>query len=49
MRGVSSDFKVPNYDFDAVDTKTASLRSEVTGKAFYYTFLCNEKDVTDRH
>jgi len=46
---VSGDFKVPNYDFDAVDAKTAELRSEVTGKAFYYTFPRNEKAVTDRH
>ena len=46
---VSGDFEVPNYDFDAVDAKTAELRSEVTGKAFYYTFPRNEKEVTDRH
>lgn len=46
---VSGDFKVPNYDFEAVDAKTAELRSEVTGKAFYYTFPRNEKEVTDRH
>jgi len=46
---VSGDFKVPNYNFDAVDAKTAELRSEVTGKAFYYTFPRNEKEVTDRH
>jgi len=46
---VSGDYKVPNYDFDAVDAKTAELRSEVTGKAFYYTFPRNEKAVTDRH
>ena len=46
---VSGDFEVPNYDFKAVDTKTAELRAEVTGKAFYYTFPRNEKDVTDRH
>lgn len=46
---VSGDFKVPNYDFNAVDEKTAELRSKVTGKAFYYTFPRNEKDVTDRH
>jgi hypothetical protein len=46
---VSGDFKVPNYDFDAVDAKTAELRSQVTGKAFYYTFPRNEKEVTDRH
>jgi len=46
---VSGDFEVPNYDFKAVDAKTAELRSEVTGKAFYYTFPRNEKDVTDRH
>jgi hypothetical protein len=46
---VSGDFEVPNYDFEAVDAKTASLRSEVTGKAFYYTFPRNEKEVTDRH
>ena len=46
---VSGDFKVPNYDFDAVDAKTAELRSEVTGQAFYYTFPLNEKAVTDRH
>ena len=46
---VSGDYEVPNYDFDAVDAKTDELRSEVTGKAFYYTFPRNEKDVTDRH
>ena len=46
---VSGDFKVPNYDFKAVDAKTAELRAEVTGKAFYYTFPRNEKAVTDRH
>jgi hypothetical protein len=46
---VSGDFKVPNYDFDAVDAKTAELRSQVTGKAFYYTFPRNEKEVNDRH
>lgn len=46
---VSGDFQVPNYDFDAVDAYTAQLRSEVTGKAFYYTFPRNEKEVTDRH
>ncbi|WP_152287617.1 DUF1214 domain-containing protein [Flavicella marina] len=46
---VSGDFKVPNYDFAAVDAKTDALRSEVVGKAFYYTFPRNEKDVTDRH
>ncbi len=46
---VSGDFEVPNYDFEAVDKKTAELRSEVTGKAFYYTFPRNEKEVTDRH
>lgn len=46
---VSGDFKVPNYDFEAVDAKTAELRNEVTGKAFYYTFPRNEKEVTDRH
>mgnify|MGYP000220793119 CR=1 FL=1 len=46
---VSGDFKVPNYDFDAVDAKTAKLRAEVTGKAFYYTFPRNEKEVVDRH
>lgn len=46
---VSGDFKVPNYDFAAVDAKTDKLRSEVVGKAFYYTFPRNEKDVTDRH
>jgi len=46
---VSGDFEVPNYDFKAVDAKTAELRAEVTGKAFYYTFPRNEKDVTDRH
>lgn len=46
---VSGDYKVPNYDFDGVDTFTAKLRSEVTGKAFYYTFPRNEKEVTDRH
>lgn len=46
---VSGDFKVPNYDFDEVDAKTAELRSEMTGKSFYYTFPRNEKEVTDRH
>ena len=46
---VSGDFEVPNYDFEAVDAKTAELRSEVAGKAFYYTFPRNEKEVTDRH
>lgn len=46
---VSGDFEVPNYDFDAVDAKTAELRAEVTGKAFYYTYPRNEKAVTDRH
>lgn len=46
---VSGDYKVPNYDFKAVDAKTDALRSEVVGKAFYYTFPRNEKDVTDRH
>jgi len=46
---VSGDFKVPNYDFKAVDAKADELRSEVTGKAFYYTFPRNEKKVTDRH
>ena len=46
---VSGDFEVPNYDFDAVDAKTAELRAEVTGKAFYYTYPRNEKTVTDRH
>ncbi len=46
---VSGDFEVPNYDFESVDAKTAELRSEVTGKAFYYTFPSTEKDVTDRH
>ena len=46
---VSGGFKVPNYNFDEVDTKTAELRSEMTGKAFYYTFPRNEKEVTDRH
>ena len=46
---VSGDYEVQNYDFDAVDAKTDELRSEVTGKAFYYTFPRNEKDVTDRH
>jgi len=46
---VSGDFKVPNYDFDAVDAKTVELRSEVTGQAFYYTFPRNEKAVIDRH
>jgi Protein of unknown function (DUF1254) len=46
---VSGDFKVPNYDFNAVDAKTTELRNQVTGKAFYYTFPRNEKEVTDRH
>ena len=46
---VSGDFEVPNYDFKAVDAKTAELRAEVTGEAFYYTFPRNERDVTDRH
>ncbi|MHC4289873.1 MAG: DUF1254 domain-containing protein [Planctomycetota bacterium] len=46
---VSGDFKVPNYDFKAVDAKTDELRAEMTGKPFYYTFPRNEKDVTDRH
>ena len=46
---VSGDFEVPNYDFEALDVKTAELRSEVTGRAFYYTFPLNEKEVTDRH
>ena len=46
---VSGDFKVPNYDFDEVDAKTAELRAEMTGKPFYYTFPRNEKEVTDRH
>ena len=46
---VSGDFKVPNYNFDEVDAKTAELRSEMTGKSFYYTFPRNEKEVTDRH
>lgn len=45
----SGDFKVPNYDFEAVDAKTAELRSEVQGDAFYYTFPRNEKEVIDRH
>ncbi len=46
---VSGDFEVPNYDFNAVDIKADKLRAEMTGKAFYYTFPRNEKDVTDRH
>lgn len=46
---VSGDFKVPNYNFDEVDAKTVQLRSEMVGKAFYYTFPRNEKEVTDRH
>jgi len=46
---VSGTFKVPNYNFDEVDAKTAELRAEMTGKAFYYTFPRNEKAVTDRH
>lgn len=46
---VSGDFKVPNYNFDEVDAKTDELRSEMVGKAFYYTFPRNEKEVTDRH
>lgn len=46
---VSGGFKVPNYDFAAVDAKTDELRGEVVGQAFYYTFPRNEKDVTDRH
>ena len=29
--------------------KTAELRAEVTGQAFYYTYPRNEKLVTDRH
>ncbi|MCG8581643.1 MAG: DUF1214 domain-containing protein [Bacteroidales bacterium] len=45
----SGDFKVPNYNFDEVDAKTAELRTEMTGKPFYYTFPRNEKEVTDRH
>jgi hypothetical protein len=45
----SGDFKVPNYDFEAVDAMTTELRNEVQGKAFYYTFPRNEKEVTDRH
>lgn len=46
---VSGGFKVPNYNFDEVDAKTAELRATMTGKAFYYTFPRNEKEVTDRH
>jgi hypothetical protein len=46
---VSGDFKVPNYNFDEVDAKTAELRSEMVGQAFYYTFPRNEKEVSDRH
>ncbi|WP_420582121.1 DUF1214 domain-containing protein [Reichenbachiella sp.] len=46
---VSGDYKVPNYNFEEVDAKTAELRNEVQGKAFYYTFPRNEKEVTDRH
>lgn len=46
---VSGDFEVPNYDFKEVDAKTKELRAEMTGKAFYYTFPRNEKEVTNRH
>ena len=46
---ISGDFKIPNYDFDEVDAKTAELRAGMTGKPFYYTFPRNEKEVTDRY